>query len=694
MTRTILVLAANPKDTPRLRLDQEVREIDNGLQRAQRREELFILEQKWATRPVDVRRAVLDFRPQIVHFCGHGGEEKGIAFEDETGHTKLVGADALGEFFELFADSVECVVLNACYSEIQAEAIAQYIDYVIGMNEEIGDAAAIEFAVAFYDALGAGESIEFAYKLACNAIRWSGVPEHLTPVLLKGGGGMETESAASEGLSIQTVSSISAPTVQLSINRVWPIPRYYATPGFNIVLLHPSELEIIKRTFNLAELNQVTVLYRPDLLKPDGLVKELIGPFEVYNLRTGKKVSTVYATSTVPEYEYDFGINRNSISMSLRLMQELDLETTGRVEMKLVPESELLFSSQLEIYHGYPIDRSYYYEGEEEEEEEEEEEFTFSEEEMRAITLKDVLPLELASHVLTEQSATRLTLTRKISAHEHYRLGCNIDLFIRAMDATGIAKAVFVPTGEKPDNRGYEQNMQDLLETQRRYPDRIIAFATVNESDPNAPQIFEHAVKEGAQGLKLIGGHPDFYVELLNSRNVCRIIEMCERFSLPVLIHVSLLKHPKIAAEFQDLLTKFPNVTFIAAHYGKFAPELHRMADLLRSFSNLHTDISMGRGLYRYIALIHNEPDRFREFIIQYQDRILWGTDSILSREDNLKYVRARIEIDLHLLSREMYISPLLSRVIPVRGLNLPKPVLAKIFWENPQRILNIATKP
>jgi len=182
MARTILILAANPKDTQRLRLDQEVREIEDGLQRAQRRD-AFVLRQKWATRPVDVRRAMLDFRPSIVHFCGHGEGEEGIAFEDETGRAKLVGAEALAGLFELFADTVECVVLNACHSEIQAEAIAQYIDYVIGMKKGLGDMAAIAFAVAFYDALGAGKSIEFAHKLACNAIQWAGTPEHLIPTL-------------------------------------------------------------------------------------------------------------------------------------------------------------------------------------------------------------------------------------------------------------------------------------------------------------------------------------------------------------------------------------------------------------------------------------------------------------------------------------------------------------------------------
>lgn len=166
----------------RLRLDQEVREIDNGLQRAQRRDE-FILKQVWAVRRSDFRRAMLDAKPNIVHFCGHGSGEEGIAFEDENGQAKLVSTEALSGFFELFADTVECVVLNACYSEVQAEAIAKHIPHVIGMNKAIGDSAAIEFAVAFYDALGAGKTIEFAYKLACNAIQLSGLPENLTPVL-------------------------------------------------------------------------------------------------------------------------------------------------------------------------------------------------------------------------------------------------------------------------------------------------------------------------------------------------------------------------------------------------------------------------------------------------------------------------------------------------------------------------------
>jgi len=182
MAKTILVLAANPKDTFRLRLDEEVREIDEGLQRAVWRDE-FVLEQKWAVRSRDVRRAMLDLQPSIVHFCGHGGGDEGIAFEDETGLARSVDATTLAEFFGLFAKTVECVVLNACYSEVQAEAIVQHIDYVIGMRGGIADTAAIAFAVAFYDTLGAGKSIECAFEVARNAIKWESIPEHLTPIL-------------------------------------------------------------------------------------------------------------------------------------------------------------------------------------------------------------------------------------------------------------------------------------------------------------------------------------------------------------------------------------------------------------------------------------------------------------------------------------------------------------------------------
>ncbi|GAX40011.1 hypothetical protein NIES4075_09730 [Tolypothrix sp. NIES-4075] len=189
--KKILILAANPKNTVRLRLDQEVRDIEQGLQLAAQRDK-FTLQQKWAVRSRDIRLAVLDFRPNIIHFSGHGSETEGLSFEDEVGKEKFVTADALGGLFKLFANHVECVLLNACYSEVQADAIAQDIDYVIGMNAAIGDRAALEFSVGFYDALARydpeydGDSaIEFAFNVARSSISLAGVAGECIPVLIK-----------------------------------------------------------------------------------------------------------------------------------------------------------------------------------------------------------------------------------------------------------------------------------------------------------------------------------------------------------------------------------------------------------------------------------------------------------------------------------------------------------------------------
>ncbi|MFH7025535.1 MAG: NB-ARC domain-containing protein [Heteroscytonema crispum UTEX LB 1556] len=191
IVKKILILAANPKDTVRLRLDQEVRDIEQGLQLAAQRDK-FTLHQKWAVRSRDISRAVLDFRPNIIHFSAHGSETEGLSFEDEIGKEKFVTGEALGGLFKLFANHVECVLLNACYSQVQANAIAQHIDYVIGMNQAIADKAALEFSVGFYDALARydpqydGDSpIEFAFNVACSSISLAGVSGASIPVLIK-----------------------------------------------------------------------------------------------------------------------------------------------------------------------------------------------------------------------------------------------------------------------------------------------------------------------------------------------------------------------------------------------------------------------------------------------------------------------------------------------------------------------------
>lgn len=180
--KRILILAANPSDSSRLRLDKEVREIQDVLRRAKQRE-LFEIKTSSATRPSDIQQELLDYTPQIVHFCGHGTGTQGLVFEDNNGKSQFVSSRALANLFKLFSDQVECVVLNACYSDVQAEAIVKHIDAVIGMVQPIGDTAAIRFSEGFYRGIGNGKNIEFSYRLGLNSLELQSIPNEYIPVL-------------------------------------------------------------------------------------------------------------------------------------------------------------------------------------------------------------------------------------------------------------------------------------------------------------------------------------------------------------------------------------------------------------------------------------------------------------------------------------------------------------------------------
>ncbi len=183
----VLFLSADPTDASRLRLGEEVREIQERLQLAKLREQ-FELSIRMSVRPADVSQALLDVQPEIVHFSGHGTPEGALCFEDESGKTHPVQPEALAALFRQFAKQVNVVVLNACYAEEQAIAIAEHVDYVVGMKREISDKAAIAFSVGFYQALGAGKTVEEAFELGrIQIIMLHGVPEHLVPVLIKKG---------------------------------------------------------------------------------------------------------------------------------------------------------------------------------------------------------------------------------------------------------------------------------------------------------------------------------------------------------------------------------------------------------------------------------------------------------------------------------------------------------------------------
>ena len=183
MKTKILFFSSNPLNESRLKVDKEAREIEEGIRRANLRDN-FEFKIKLATRPKDLSRAVLDESPNILHFSGHGSKN-GIALEDDNGNSNLVTTDGISDLFGLFKETITCVILNSCYSESQAKSIVNHIQYVIGMTEAVPDQTAIEFAISFYDAIGAGKDIEFSFNYAVKNIKLKNIGGDQIPILLK-----------------------------------------------------------------------------------------------------------------------------------------------------------------------------------------------------------------------------------------------------------------------------------------------------------------------------------------------------------------------------------------------------------------------------------------------------------------------------------------------------------------------------
>jgi len=139
---------------------------------------------KWAVRPDDLLQYLNQYKPQIVHFSGHGSPTEEIVLLDAQRNTKPVSKGALVSLFRTLKDNIRVVLLNACFSRPQAEAITQEIDCAIGMQRAIGDAAAIIFAASFYRAIGWGRSVQDAFDQGTTALLLEGIPEEKTPVLL------------------------------------------------------------------------------------------------------------------------------------------------------------------------------------------------------------------------------------------------------------------------------------------------------------------------------------------------------------------------------------------------------------------------------------------------------------------------------------------------------------------------------
>lgn len=183
--KNILYWMANPKDTVSLNLDGEIRSVIDVFRGGNFRDQFEVFSETAVQMP-SITRSIQNVNPAIVHFSGHGEGEKGIRIEGKNGESILFPTKGLVRLFKLRKDTIECIVLNACETEYQAEPISDLGIYVIGMNADIDSDAASDFAIGFYSSLANGSDYIEAFEIAMVHIS-PYLTEASTPELWKDG---------------------------------------------------------------------------------------------------------------------------------------------------------------------------------------------------------------------------------------------------------------------------------------------------------------------------------------------------------------------------------------------------------------------------------------------------------------------------------------------------------------------------
>jgi TPR repeat protein len=177
-------LSAAPDGTTRkLLLDEEVRQIRRKVRLAPFRKKLQF-DTHGAARTGDLLDALIETRPQIVHFSGHGGHNGLVLWSANGGGARRVPPEGLKELFEMFPGEIRLVVLNACFSLEQARTIADIVGCAIGTPARIMDDAAITFAARFYRAIASGKSVQAAFDQARLALKLENCADAECPQLV------------------------------------------------------------------------------------------------------------------------------------------------------------------------------------------------------------------------------------------------------------------------------------------------------------------------------------------------------------------------------------------------------------------------------------------------------------------------------------------------------------------------------
>ncbi|MEX2303758.1 MAG: amidohydrolase family protein [Bryobacterales bacterium] len=301
-----------------------------------------------------------------------------------------------------------------------------------------------------------------------------------------------------------------------------------------------------------------------------------------------------------------------------------------------------------------------------------------------------------------------------IDVHSHHRNVSpdRLNQILGEMDALNLRVLINLSGGSGAGLKSMVDSMKG------RHPKRFGVFANIDfdgignaDWGRKAAAQLEADVQNGAQGLKFFKNfglsvkYPDGKRAPVDDPALNPIFEACARLGIPVLIHVGdpgpffepvdrfnerwlelttlpNRRHPppptfeELNSERDRLIARHPKVNFIVAHLGWHGNDLGRLGKLMDKYPNFHTEVGA------VLAELGRQPVTGREFMIRYQDRVLFGKDSYEPGE--YPYYWRVFE------TRDEYFEYYRRRHAHWRlyGLDLPDDVLKKVYYKNALRLI------
>jgi predicted TIM-barrel fold metal-dependent hydrolase len=297
-----------------------------------------------------------------------------------------------------------------------------------------------------------------------------------------------------------------------------------------------------------------------------------------------------------------------------------------------------------------------------------------------------------------------------VNAHDHLYMEKHLDNYFPAAEEMGIVRTLFVASStytflgvghESKVNEGNAWSSEEILRCAEKYPGKIIPFVTLHPDDPDKVALLEAYKERGAMGLKLYTGHGNFYDRALDAPDMLPVYEWCEANAFPLCWHVNLSRYPE---EFTRVLLKYPKLKIIVPHIGQafYTPEGREMEviqKLMDLYPGIYVDLSFGTRniLVAGLERVSQHRDAFRAFIDKYEDRVLWGTDMVVTgnTEKTEAWIKSVLRACRDMLEKETYTFwmaaegsgyeyPQTKNAYGVlRGLALPEAQLRKIYETN-----------